>query len=80
MICCRELADFLLEYVSGEMPEPTRAAFEEHLAACPPCVAYMKSYVKCVELAKATLCEESRCVPPMPEELVRAILAARGCK
>ena len=32
---CRELIEFLAEYVSGELPELERATFDEHLASAP---------------------------------------------
>ena len=76
---CREVVDFLTEYGSGKLPAAERAAFEEHLAACPPCVAYLKSYEEAVKLGKAVTSNPDDCVPDaVPEELVQAILAARA--
>ncbi len=77
MITCQKLVDFLLDYVSKELPEAQRAAFEEHLALCPPCVIYMKTYMQSVEMAQKTLHAEHAEAPPLPEALVKAILAAR---
>jgi len=34
---CRELADFLMDYVSGELPEESRTHFEFHLTKCRNC-------------------------------------------
>ena len=71
---CRELADFLVDYLEGSLPEAQRGAFERHLALCPTCVAYLDSYRKTVALASET--GDRPCPPPMPEGLVRAILDA----
>jgi anti-sigma factor RsiW len=73
MMCCREIADFLLDYSSGELDPATRARFEEHIAVCPPCVTFMKTYEQSIKLGKAA-CEPCEEIPP---ELVRAIMAAK---
>ena len=36
---CREFAEFLSDYLSGELSPETRAQFEGHLTVCPNCVA-----------------------------------------
>lgn len=75
---CRELVEFLDEYLAGGM-EPARvSAFNEHLAACPPCVAYMKTYQRSRTWARESLLQEKDAVPEeVPEKLVKAVLAAR---
>lgn len=88
MITCQELADFIADYVAGELPPEELAAFEEHLAVCPPCIRYLESYRRTIELAReaylgagdARSASGARRPPPppsMPEELIRAILASR---
>ena len=75
---CREVVEFLMEYLSGELPCDERLAFEEHLEACPECVAYLKTYEEAVKLGKAVLHHPDQGVPDeVPEDLVQAILAAR---
>lgn len=78
-LTCRELADFLLQYLEGELPAEQRAEFEEHLEDCPPCVHYLESYETTVQLEKEAAREPEDALPPeeAPEALVRAILAAR---
>src|SRR5262249_45620401 len=49
---CRELADFLMDYLDGGLSPDVRAAFEQHLAVCPNCVAYMKTYRTTIELGR----------------------------
>lgn len=78
---CREFIEFLLEYLSEELPETRRAEFERHLAACPHCVAYLRSYEETIKLGKAVFAQLDDLVPPeVPEELIQAILAARASR
>ncbi len=78
---CQELADFLMNYLDGELPEPQRASLAEHLEFCPPCLAYLRSYERTVELGKSICSEPSGAVPDdVPEELVQAVLAARSSR
>jgi anti-sigma factor RsiW len=76
---CREFIEFLLEYLSGELPQNERAKFEEHLTLCPHCVVYLRSYEETVRLGKAVFTDPDEPVPAeVPEELVQAILASRA--
>ncbi len=78
-ITCREFVDFLDDYLAGSLPEAGRDEFNHHLAQCPSCVAYMKSYRAAIELGCAVLTRTEGPVPDaVPESLVQAILAARG--
>lgn len=72
---CRELVDFLADYLDGELPADVRAHFDRHLSVCPPCVAYLKTYKTGAELARDALSHDCCAVP---EGLVKAILAARN--
>ena len=74
---CRQLADFILEYLEGQLPDETRSAFEHHLTLCPNCVDYIGSYAATVELGRRAFDEDGAGLPGMPEALVQAILAAR---
>lgn len=79
MMTCRDLVDFLMAYLDGDLPEDQRARFETHLSVCPACVVYMNTYIETVRLGKAACATLEGPVPDdVPEELVRAILAARG--
>lgn len=74
-ITCRQLIDFIASYRENELTPFQRAEFERHLAMCPSCVAYLKTYDQTVMLAKASAAEP----PPddVPESLLKAILEAR---
>ena len=77
MNTCQEIIDFLGDYVSGELPAAQREEFERHLAICPPCVDYLKTYEQTIRLGKCC-CSDVDEKPP--EELIKAILAARSKK
>ena len=38
---CREFVEVITGYLEGTLPEVDRERFEEHLAACPHCTAYL---------------------------------------
>jgi len=77
-VTCRELADFIADYLSRELPAPIRDAFDRHLTLCPNCRRYLASYEATIALGKAAFDDENAAVPAdVPEELVRAILDAR---
>ena len=78
MISCRELIDFLMDYVEDDLGAGERARFDEHLDACPDCVDYVESYRTTVGLGRL-VCNDDEADAPgdMPEDLVKAILDAR---
>jgi anti-sigma factor RsiW len=77
-VTCRDFVEFLSEYFSGELAVAERAEFEAHLAECPACVAYLETLQKTIQLVKAAYAHpEGRVPDEVPEQLLRAILAAR---
>jgi anti-sigma factor RsiW len=78
---CREFAEFLMEYLSGELSPAERSVFDEHLAKCPDCVAYLRTYEETIKFEKAAFAVPAGPVPDqVPEDLVRAILDARSAR
>jgi anti-sigma factor RsiW len=76
---CRDFITFLLEYRSGELSPEQRREFDAHLAECPWCVAYLNTYEQSIRLGKLAFADPEAALPAdVPEELVQAILAARG--
>ena len=68
---CRELIDFLDDYVEHRLPMARRLMFQAHLAGCRDCRAYLDSYRRTIALARQSGAEPA----PVPEDLVRAILS-----
>ena len=74
-ITCQQLIDFIMSYLDDELPGEQRAEFDRHMAVCPSCVDYLKTYEKTVLLAKT--CADDPVPDDVPETLVQAILEAR---
>ncbi len=75
---CREVIEFLADYLSDALPPEQRAAFDAHLQRCPECVAYLRSYEETIKVGKQACTGSDARSDAVPEELVQAILAARG--
>lgn len=74
---CREFADFIMDYMTGELPGDERALFERHLQRCPHCPEYLKQYEDSVKAGRRAFDALDDDVPvSVPDELVQAILQA----
>jgi anti-sigma factor RsiW len=76
-VTCREFAEFICDYFAGELSPDTRTQFDDHLARCVNCRRYLTSYRESVTLGKHAYDEGAKLPDDVPEDLVRAILAAR---
>lgn len=74
---CRQVIDFLHDYLSQELPPEQREEFERHVAGCTHCAIYLESYRRTIALEQDALRDDADAADPIPDELVRAILAAR---
>jgi anti-sigma factor RsiW len=75
---CREVADFILDYSTGELSLEVRGMFERHLSVCPNCREYLAQYLTIVKLGRRAFGDDLGAAESgVPEELVAAILAAR---
>ncbi len=78
MITCQEFEDFVIAYLEGELPRRQTVVFELHLKVCRECRDYLTSYKRTIEVSKRAFQEPGQQIPDeVPEDLVRAILAAR---
>jgi anti-sigma factor RsiW len=70
MISCHQFVSFLLDFIENQLPEDQRLLFQAHLQNCPPCVAYLESYRRTIDL--------SRRLPdqPVPPELIQRLRSA----
>lgn len=77
-LTCREFVELLYDYLLGGLGAERTAAMNAHLAACPSCVAYLRSYEASIRMGRMALTPSDDPVPAeVPEALVRAVLAAR---
>ena len=76
---CRAFADFIGDYLSGELDPSVRATFERHLKLCPNCQRYLALYKAGTSLSREAFaeCEESADAAGVPQDLIDAILATR---
>ena len=75
---CKELASFLFDYVSGDLADDERTHFEFHLSKCGNCHEYLVQYQMTIKAGKIACGETSDELPKnIPEDLVKAVLAAR---
>jgi anti-sigma factor RsiW len=71
---CRDLVEFLIDYLSDELPIDRRRRIEQHLKDCPPCEAYLKTYRLTIKLTR----QLPRSAPPPPQLMERLRAAAQG--
>lgn len=74
---CRELAEFLMDYVSGDLPDESRTHFEFHITRCKNCHEYLVQYQSTIKAGKIACGEASDELKAIPDDLVKAVLAAR---
>ncbi len=79
---CKEVFAVLSEYLNEELPDDICREIESHIAGCPPCVEFVESLKKSVDLCRS--CEQVDSPGPLPEadraklyEAYRKALAAR---
>lgn len=68
-ITCKHLVDLVADYMEEALPDEARAEFEQHLAECGYCTAYVQQLKVTVTLTK-TLSEEPEIEKPAPKELL----------
>jgi anti-sigma factor RsiW len=77
-LSCRDVLEFLAEYLDQELDPVQRRAFDAHLAECDACVAYIRSYEQALRLGATAFDEiEANADPQVVKRLVEAVLAAR---
>ncbi|MGN6368877.1 MAG: anti-sigma factor family protein [Phycisphaerae bacterium] len=75
---CKQVAEFLDRYLSGELPWGQRLMFDAHIALCRNCKNYIAGYRAAMKAAKGAIgggMQEKE--EALPGELVEAILRAR---
>jgi anti-sigma factor RsiW len=70
MITCRQIAELLMDFLSGELPPDLQQHIQDHLEWCPPCVTYVETYRMTIQITRRLPCE------PLPEALKQRLRAA----
>jgi anti-sigma factor RsiW len=76
-LTCRDVVEFLMDYLTHELDASQRHAFEAHVAVCDECVRYIRSYEQTVRLGKAAFERLEPADGQLPKKLIQAILDAR---
>ena len=69
-LSCREVVELVTEYLEGALAPDVRRRFEEHLAGCDGCTAYLEQMRETIRVVGAL--SEETLDPAAREELVRA--------
>lgn len=77
-ITCRELIDFIADYLDGALTGIQTEDFQRHLSVCPSCRAYLATYETTIRAGRQVLHDDDSANVDAPEELIRAILEIRG--
>mgnify|MGYP003395824173 FL=1 len=52
---CRDEVDLLSDYLTNDLSQAERRAFEAHLGACRDCGAFLATYKKTIEMTRSFL-------------------------
>lgn len=75
---CRQIDQFLSDYLEGRLTSEQSKLFDEHLGECPDCVAYLDSYRRTIRLGKAAFADPSAPAKGIvPSAILQAILQSR---
>ncbi len=70
VLTCQQLVELITDYLEGTLPPAEVARFEEHLAGCPHCRAYLDQMRRTVWLVGRI--SEEHLNPVMRDELLHA--------
>jgi len=73
---CKDLVGLLADFVEHQLPEAVQASLDRHLAACPRCVAQVKTYQSTVSLLRTIKDED---LPPELRCTLKAFVD-RNCR
>jgi anti-sigma factor RsiW len=69
MLTCRKVAEILIDFVDGTLPDEQRSLLERHLCGCVPCAIYIHTYSDTIRLSRALPDE------PLPPEFATRLKA-----
>jgi len=65
---CKKIAAMLSEYLDEQLPAASCEEIMEHMKDCPPCVTFLESLRKSIELTQMAS-SSTEDIPPLPREL-----------
>jgi predicted anti-sigma-YlaC factor YlaD len=72
---CREVSDFLMDYVAMELPADVVVDFERHLSRCANCRTFLSQYEATIKAGKRAFeQDDADASTVLPEDLVKAIM------
>ncbi len=70
---CQQVFARLSEYLDGELPPDLCEQMEDHINGCAPCVEFVESLKKTIELTRGLdLAEKPQPLPPESRDRIRA--------
>lgn len=76
-LTCKELIDFLDDYLSDGLDSGVRSAFESHLNQCAACRDYLHTYRQTIQLARMSRDDaQASFAASVPNDLVAMVLSA----
>ncbi len=71
---CADGVDLLMDYAEGIVPADDRATVDEHVAGCPRCQAFVRSYLATPRIIRAAT---EAVMPAAVQESLRRFLSGR---
>lgn len=75
MTACERFDALLLESLSGDLDPAQRAEFDGHVAGCALCLHILKGCLRSTAMAALAYPDSDEPTTPLPEPLVRSVLA-----
>jgi anti-sigma factor RsiW len=73
---CREMTEFLADYVAGDLSPDILRTFEAHISGCGDCHVFLSQYRTTIRAGAIAF--QDPAPAPVPEPLVTAIVSAIG--
>ncbi len=71
---CKDIFALLSQYLDEELPDDICSQIDSHISGCPPCVEFVESLKKRIEMTRGF--DTSEAAGPLPDEARIQLLAA----